>query len=237
MSAPSELRVGGLARLSSVDWPGELAATIFAQGCPWDCLYCHNPHLLPATPDAEQSAELVPWRAVIAFLESRIGLLDGVVFSGGEPLAQAALPSAIAQVRELGFRVALHTNGVVPARLEEVLPSLDWVGFDAKAPFASYERVTGVTGSGDRALESLRLLLASGVLCEVRTTVHPDLLGEEELLQLADELAEEGARRWVLQPFRAEGARAQAAPTRGTPLTSELLAALAEKFGEIEVRG
>jgi len=234
---PSGLRVGGLARLSSVDWPGELAATVFAQGCPWDCSYCHNSHLLSTMPPAEQAAEVIPWGAVIAFLESRVRLLDGVVFSGGEPLAQPALPAAIADVRGLGFRVALHTGGVVPSRFAEVLPSLDWVGFDAKAPFRSYERVTRVAGSGERARESLRLLVDSGVAHEVRTTVHPDLLGEGDLLELADELAEARVQRWVLQVFRAQGARAEAATSSPSPVTRELLDRLAERLSAVELRG
>jgi pyruvate formate lyase activating enzyme len=233
----SEIRVGGLARLSSVDWPGELAATIFTQGCPWDCPYCHNPHLLSATPLAEPAAELIPWRAVVAFLDSRVGLLDGVVFSGGEPLAQPALVAAIAEVREMGFRVALHTSGVAPARLAEVLPHLDWVGFDAKAPFAEYERITRMPGSGVSARESLLLLVASGVAYEVRTTVHPDLLGEEELLRLAEELRALGVSRWVLQPYRPDGARPGLAPVPGEPV---LGAALEERlsggFGSFAVR-
>jgi pyruvate formate lyase activating enzyme len=237
VSAPSELRVGGLAPLSSVDWPGELAATIFTQGCSWDCGYCHNPHLLSALPPAEQTGDLVPWRAVTAFLESRVGLLDGVVFSGGEPLMQPALEAAVAEVRALGFRTALHTSGVLPSRFAEVLPLLDWVGFDAKAPFAEYERVTRVARSGETARESLRLLVASGTAHEVRTTVHPDLLGEEELARLAEELGELGVTRWMLQPFRSEGARPEAAASRPSPLTPEVLGRLADRFPGVEVRG
>src|SRR5690606_38132990 len=107
----AELRVGGLERLSMCDWPGELAATIFCQGCPWDCPYCHNPHLLPVTGRHE-----IAWREVVDFLKSRRGLLDGVVFSGGEPTLQSALPQAIAEVRDLGFRIGLHTAGPYPGR-------------------------------------------------------------------------------------------------------------------------
>lgn len=237
----SELCVGGLVRLSSVDWPDQLAAVIFAQGCPWDCVYCHNSHLIPMEPeDAERdgtaSAGRVSWRAVIEFLESRIGLLDGVVFSGGEPLAQAALLPAIEEVRAMGFRVALHTNGAIPSRFAEVLRVLDWIGFDLKAPPASYERVTRATGSGKRVRESLTLLVESGVACEVRTTVHPDLLGEEELVELAEELRGLGVERWVLQPFRAEGARPEARTSRSTPLTPELLARLGGYVPAVEVR-
>jgi pyruvate formate lyase activating enzyme len=204
----SQLRVGGLAPLSTVDWPGELAAVVFAQGCPWNCLYCHNPHLLTA---GEGS---VPWDEVMAFLGTRVNLLDGVVFSGGEPTVQAALTDAIADVRKLGFRVGLHTGGPNPARLAEILPLVDWVGFDVKAPFAEYERITRVPGSGDRALESLRALVASGVAYEVRTTVHPDLLGGEDLERLSVELAEEGVARWAVQAYRPDGAREGLADAR-----------------------
>jgi pyruvate formate lyase activating enzyme len=196
----TSLRVGGLAPLSSVDWPGELAATVFLQGCPWRCPYCHNPHLLGASGGDE-----LGWGSVVDFLRTRVGLLDGVVFTGGEPTVQAGLADGVREVRELGFRVALHTGGPVPTRVREVLPLLDWVGFDLKAPFADYERVTHVPGSGEAARESLAAVLASGVVYEARTTVHPALLNDDALVRMADELAEMGVERWVLQPFRAQG--------------------------------
>ena len=142
----TDLRVGGLARWSSCDWPGQLVATVFLQGCPWRCRYCHNPHLLPVHGDGE-----IAWPQVLAFLETRRDLLDGVVFSGGEPLIQAALPEAMGAVRALGFGVGLHTSGAAPERLKAVLPLVDWVGFDVKAPFADYARITGVAGSGEAA--------------------------------------------------------------------------------------
>lgn len=233
--AGAAFRVGGLARLSSVDWPGELVATVFSAGCPWDCAYCHNPHLLSRAEPGQGEREM-SWREVVAFLESRVGLLDGVVFSGGEPLVQQALPSVIAEVRELGFRVALHTNGVAPGRLAEVLPLLDWVGFDAKAPRASYERVTRVAGSAALAWESLALLAGSGVDFEVRTTVHPDLLGDDELLQLAEELRDLSVARWVLQPCRMDGVRPGLLAPARPDLSERLLSRLAEGFSAFEVR-
>jgi pyruvate formate lyase activating enzyme len=234
---PTALRVGGLSRLSSVDWPGQLAATVFTQGCPWDCGYCHNPHLLSAESLADGPAPIA-WQAVAAFLKSRGGLLDGVVFSGGEPLAQRALPAVIAEVRALGFPVALHTGGAVPARFAEVLPTLAWVGFDVKASRADYERITRVSGSGERAFQSLRVLIASGIDYEVRTTVHPDLLGKEELLRLAEELRECGVRTWVLQRFRAEGTREdRLAPSIPAEIPPSLAERLAEGFSAFAIRG
>jgi pyruvate formate lyase activating enzyme len=198
----TELRVGGLVRLSTCDWPGELVATIFCQGCAWDCAYCHNPTLRP-----EQAEAPISWPAVLAFLESRRGLLDGVVFSGGEPTLQPALLDAIQAVRSLGFRLGLHTAGMAPERFKALLPWLDWVGFDVKAPFSGYFRITGVDKSGIKAIASLRLLLASGIPYEVRTTVHPALLSLTDMLELRDQLLSLGVTHYAVQRFRSAGTR------------------------------
>lgn len=195
-----DLRIGGLARLSLCDWPGELVATVFLRGCPWRCPYCHNPGLLGARDPSDPA-----WEDVFGFLQSRRGLLDGVVFSGGEPTTQGGLGAAIEAARGLGFRVGLHTGGAFPDRLEALLPRLDWVGFDVKAPFDAYAAITGVADSGARARASLDLLLASGVEYEVRTTLHPALIDDAALDALATELAALGVASYVLQPFRAEG--------------------------------
>ncbi len=189
------LRVGGLTRLTTIDFPGRLAAVVFCQGCPWRCGYCHNPELL----DASQPGTLA-WADVLGFLHQRRGLLDGVVFSGGEPLAQSALPAALQQVRDMGFATALHTGGMYPERLAAALPLLDWVGLDVKAPWAQIPAITGVPGSGAKVRESLALLLESGVAHEVRSTWHPGLYPLADLQALGQELAALGLRDWVLQP-------------------------------------
>lgn len=200
MNSSASIRVGGLTPLSATDWPGMLAAVVFCQGCPWRCGYCHNAHLIPARGDAE-----IPWDDVLAFLRRRQGLLDGVVFSGGEPTLQAGLLDAMREVRALGFKIGLHTGGAYPRRLAEVLPLLDWVGLDAKAPFTDYARITGVAGSGAAAQASLEAVLASGVAHEIRTTVHPALLADVEVMDIASDLSARGAKRYVIQAFRAQG--------------------------------
>ena len=156
------LRVGGLTRLSASDYPGKLAAVVFCQGCAWRCGYCHNPELQPA-----RGAHEIPWREVVAFLGRRRGLLDAVVFSGGEPTQQRGLAAAMREVKAMGFLVGLHTAGIVPRRLAEVLPLVDWVAMDAKAAFARHERVTRAAGSGARARLSAGLIRASGVAFEL----------------------------------------------------------------------
>jgi len=194
------LRIGGLTPLSLSDWPGQLAAVVFCQGCPWRCGYCHNPHLIP--PRAVTSLE---WDDVLAFLGRRRGLLDAVVFSGGEPTLQTGITRALRQVKALGFKLGLHTAGAYPRRLAELLPELDWVAMDIKAPFADYAATTGVADSGEPALESVRLIIASGIAYEFRTTVHPDLLPAAELPALARSLAQIGVRNYALQEFRSLG--------------------------------
>jgi pyruvate formate lyase activating enzyme len=141
---------------------------------------------------------------VLSFLESRRGLLDGVVFSGGEPVLQARLPRAMQTVRDIGFRIGLHTGGAYPERLAAVLPWVDWVGFDVKASFDEYARITGVPDSGAKAKASLLRLLASGVAYEVRTTVHPALLDKDALSRLHADLGAYGIVP-KLQTFRPTG--------------------------------
>jgi len=192
---PGGLRIGGLARLSTCDWPGQLVATIFCQGCPWRCAYCHNPHLLPA-----DSPDLIAWDAVTAFLGRRRGLLDAVVFSGGEPTVQSGLAGAIDAVRALGFRVGLHSAGPYPERLAALLPRLDWIGFDVKAPFDDYDRLTGVPGSGARARASLEVVLASGIPRDLRLTDDPRWIDRAAFDRLSDDLAALGAEPPRRQP-------------------------------------
>ncbi|MFZ2825753.1 anaerobic ribonucleoside-triphosphate reductase activating protein [Hydrogenophaga sp.] len=218
------LRIGGLTRLTGVDFPGRLAAVVFLQGCPWRCGYCHNPALLDAAvPGA------LAWSAVRAFLQQRRGLLDGVVFSGGEPTLQAALVPALAEVRALGFATGLHTGGMYPERLAQALPQLDWVGLDVKAPAQCYDAVTGTPGSGARAAQSLRLLLDSGVALECRTTWHAGLFGRDGLFRLADALAALSVPRWVLQACSGQG-RPQ------DSLSASDLADLGARFPRFECR-
>jgi pyruvate formate lyase activating enzyme len=172
---------------------------VFCQGCPWRCRYCQNGHLL-----ARDAATAVVWEDVLRLLQRRRGLLDAVVFSGGEPTLQAGLPAAMAQVRGLGFKVGLHTAGCYPERLAAVLPLVDWVGLDIKAPPEDYPALTGVPGSGERAWESLTRIVASDVAHEVRVTVHDDLLPTPKLQRLIALLTQRGAAEVALQRCRTQ---------------------------------
>ena len=143
------LRIAGITPFSTVDWPGKLACVAFCAGCPWRCPYCQNHALWHADSASTDENELY------ALLEQRHGLLDGVVLSGGEPLAQPGVLEVAMRVRELGFMVGLHTCGAFPGRLHELLPYLDWVGLDVKAPWDSYDAIARPAG-GVRPAEVIR---------------------------------------------------------------------------------
>lgn len=226
------LEVGGLVPLSTTDFPDRLSAVVFLHGCPWRCAYCHNPQLQPRPARGE-----LPWQSVLEFLDRRKGLLDAVVFSGGEPTLQASLARSIADVRRRGFAAGMHTAGIYPRRLASVLPSLDWVGLDIKARFEDYPRVTGRRTSAAAARESLDLLLASGKRHEVRTTWHPALLTADQLLRMAEGLARKGVRDFALQVFNPDGCNDAAlrAQPRAHP-GGELLASLSGLFERFTLR-
>jgi pyruvate formate lyase activating enzyme len=227
------LRVGGIVPFTATDFPDALAAIVFCQGCPWRCGYCHNPHLVPARGNDEHD-----FGGFLDWLAQRRGLLDAVVFSGGEPTAQAALAEAVSAVRALGFAVGVHTGGAYPRRLAAVLDDVDWVGIDIKAPVAEYANITGVAGSGRAALASLDLVMAAGVAHEVRTTVHPALTPPAAMEALARELAARGVERWILQHFRPTGcanAEVVSAALGAPTLDDVLLARLARHVADIEV--
>ncbi len=198
-----DLVIAGLTRMSSCDWPGRLVATVFLQGCPWRCTYCHNHAILdPRAPGQ------VHWREVRELLDRRGGLLDGVVFSGGEPTRQTALVDAMREVRDRGFGVGLHTGGAYPRKLEALLPLVDWIGFDVKAPRHLYRAITRVGGEttvADQAFASLRMVLDSGVDVQVRTTVDPTVLSDDDVRALTATLHDLGVEDHVLQEVRPDG--------------------------------
>jgi len=196
------LQIAGLARLSSCDWPGHLVATVFLQGCPLACGYCHNPGILDPT-----APGVFAWREVLELLARRRGLLDGVVFSGGEPTRQRALADAMRQVREFGFGVGLHTAGPYPRTFAEVLPLCDWIGLDIKSPEDLYGRVTGVATAGAKAFACLRMALQAGVPLQVRTTVDHTTMSDDDIARVSETLRELGVVEHVLQEVRLEGVR------------------------------
>ncbi|MEO5342949.1 MAG: anaerobic ribonucleoside-triphosphate reductase activating protein [Gammaproteobacteria bacterium SHHR-1] len=188
------LHIGGLQAFSSIDYPGELAAVVFLQGCPWRCGYCHNPEL-----QSRQADAYMDWPGLEAFLGQRRGLLDAIVFSGGEPTLQPGLTPALQAIQAMGFKTGLHSAGCYPERLAAALPYLDWVGLDIKALPQDYPDLTATPQSGAAAWTSLELLLASQTGHEVRITLDASLFQHNRLPRLIDSLQRAGVKNLALQ--------------------------------------
>ncbi|MDI6813294.1 MAG: anaerobic ribonucleoside-triphosphate reductase activating protein [Desulfitobacteriaceae bacterium] len=109
--------IGGFTKLSTIDWPGKLAAVIFTRGCNFRCPWCHNKSLVWP----ELYGPEIPGPEVLAYLEKRKSYLDGVVVTGGEPTIQKDLPAFLKKIKNIGLKVKLDTNGSNPNMLEYLL--------------------------------------------------------------------------------------------------------------------
>lgn len=219
------IRIGGMVPMTTIDYPDHLSCVLFCQGCAWRCHYCHNPELIAPTGSSE-----LPWAQVIEFLHKRQGLLQAVVFSGGEATLQPSLAAAMQQVKELGFKVGLHTAGIKPTALAKVLPLCDWVGFDIKAPRGHGDGITQIIGSDSANWDSLQLLLDSGLPYECRTTVHWSLLSPQQLLSLAQQLQQLGVNNYSLQLARTDNCLSQLTPQPAPANLSEVLEQISGYF-------
>lgn len=156
------------------------------------------------------------WEDVYTLLKRRRGLLDAVVFSGGEPCSDGALPAMIDAVRALDFKVGLHTAGIYPRQLQGLLDRLDWVGLDIKTLPDGYAALTGRRYSAVPVWTSLELLLAWGGEFECRTTWSPAWMTETELIDLAQELATRGVQNYAVQGYREAAAAVLDVPSAAT---------------------
>lgn len=223
-----KLLVGGIVSLTTVDYPGHLAAVIFMQGCTWRCKYCHNQHLQSILP-----RESLPWEDILNLLSSRKGLLEAVVFSGGEPLLQDALADAIVDVKKMGFKVGLHTAGAFPDKLARIISLIDWVGFDVKHSFKDYDKIVSVPNQGELARKSLEILIASNVDFEVRMTLH-ESIDTSSIVEVLKEISAMGVKQVVLQKCRDKNEKVVEHPIFSDKL---LLEDLSKCFDSLSVRG
>ena len=190
------VQIGGLVSFTTIDYPGKLAAVLFLVGCPLRCAYCSNPHLL--TPhDGEYDPE-----RVLDWLQSRVGKLEAVVFSGGEALMQGdATIEYMRRVREIGFKIGLHTNGFYPDTLRRAADLIDWIGLDFKAMREKYPDLTGQHIAYDNMIKSLDVWLATGKDFEVRITCDPRFIDKSDLIKIAEILNERGVSNIAIQKY------------------------------------
>ena len=177
------MTIAGIVKSSLVDYPGLISCVLFTPACNFDCFYCHNRHLIDGTHESLEQ------NAIMDFLKKRAGKLDGVVITGGEPTLQPDLLPFIRELRGLGYKIKLDTNGSAPQIIEKTLDAglCDYYAVDWKAPASRYRELCRGTADAETVLRTIRLLLSRGAAFEVRTTVIPQL-DEEDLLTMAREL-------------------------------------------------
>ena len=228
------MRIGGLQKVTLLDYPGKVACTVFLPGCNLRCPFCHNPAL--ALPDRATGG--LSTEELLAFLETRRGKLDGVCVTGGEPTLYEDLPALLRQIRALGFAVKLDTNGTNPDMLEALAQEglLDYAAMDIKNSPDRYAETCGGVDLLGPVKQSAALLMAGAVDYEFRTTLVRELHRPEDLDAIAAWLA--GAPRYYLQNFVDSGNLIG----RGYHgFTAEQLQGFAERvrpfFGAVELRG
>jgi pyruvate formate lyase activating enzyme len=232
------MHIKGWIKTSLVDYPEHIAASLFCGGCNFRCPNCHNSSIVLHLNDRPDLCEQKIW----AFLESRVGLLDGLVLSGGEPTLQPDLLPFATRLRELGYRVKLDTNGYCPEVVQEMIDraAVDYVAMDVKAPLlrAEYARAAGVQIDVHRIRRTIDLLLAGRVAYEFRTTVVPGLLAETDIIKIARAIR--GAQWYYLQQFVARDTL-DPEMLKLTPYPGDRLHAMADLarqwIDRVEVRG
>jgi pyruvate formate lyase activating enzyme len=191
------MKIGGLQKVSLIDYPGLISAIIFLQGCNFKCSYCHNPELV----DSKLFQPCIKEKEVLDFLNTRRGKLDAVVITGGEPTIHDGIALFIKQIKKMGFAVKLDTNGSQPQVIKNLLDEklLDFIAMDIKAPLEKYKDIVKTQVNPDSIKESIRLILKAKIPYEFRTTVVASQLEEKDILQIGKMIA--GAKHYVLQKF------------------------------------
>lgn len=194
------MRLLGLQRLTLLDYPGKIACTVFTGGCNMRCPFCHNASL------ARGEGREIGEEEFFAFLESRVGRLDGVCISGGEPTLQADLADFAVKIKSLGFLIKLDTNGTRPEVISALIADglVDYIAMDIKNSLAKYAVTAGVAEQNfDRIAESIKIISESGVDHEFRTTVTAELHTAEDIDAICAILHRDS--KYFLQSYRDEG--------------------------------
>jgi len=191
--------LGGLQKLTLIDFPGKIAATVFTIGCNFSCPFCHNPELVD--PEKILAQPKVEEKYFFDFLKGRQGMLEAVCVTGGEPTLNRDLPEFLAKIKELGFLVKLDTNGTNPALVEKLIAKnlIDYLAMDIKAPLEKYKKIVGPRVSLENIQRSVELTRSLAEY-EFRTTVLPALHSRKDLLSIGRWL--QGSKRYFLQQFR-----------------------------------
>ncbi len=227
------MRIAGYEPLTLIDYPGSVASIVFTQGCPFRCVYCHNPELIPIQGETD-----IPELDILARIQKDSAMIDGVVVTGGEPTLHPDLPEFLKKIHELGVKVKLDTNGVNPRMIERCLREglVDFFAMDLKHRFSSYTAIIG--SAPDIAIENcektFRLIQESGVDHEFRTTVYPEIHEIADIMAIA-ELLNPG-EAYAIQPIRHQKTLVKNLAKEKTMDFDVLVKDLKERFPELNIQ-
>ena len=233
----SQMRIGGLQKLTLLDYPNHVSCTVFTAGCNMKCPFCHNRDLV----FIPENFEFYNPESIFEYLRKRQGTLDAVAITGGEPLLQPGLRDFIMEVRKLGFKVKLDTNGYYPDKLKKLVEEglIDYVAMDVKAPLPKYPVTVGLPESGfhtEQIQESIMYLLSGAVDYEFRTTVVREFHTKEDLVAIAKMI--KGCKHYYLQQFVDSGrCIEQGFSAYNREEMYELKEEVAKYIPEVELRG
>ena len=189
--------IGGFQKFSLIDYTDHICAIVFTVGCGFDCPYCHNPELR----GLDKGAKLIPEKEVLDFLKERVGKLEAVTITGGEPTLQPDLLDFIAKIKAMGYLVKLDSNGSNPHILKEVIDKklADYIAMDVKAPLEKYQEVVRKKFDVEKIKESIGIIMRSDIDYEFRTTIVKSQLSKDDIFKIVDLI--KGAKAYYLQKF------------------------------------
>ncbi len=208
------MEIGGLQKITLIDYPGKIACTVFLIGCPFRCPFCHNRELV--LPELIKKQPRISQEEFFNFLKEKKGLLDGVCITGGEPIANSDLPDFCQKTKEMGFLVKLDTNGYDPGAMKNLIDEklIDYVALDVKAPKEKYGKLIGIENRVFTKMiiknieRSVEILKEGKIDFEFRTTVVPTLLEKSDILEIGKWLSSlspgQKLPKYYLQNFRPE---------------------------------
>ncbi len=197
------MKIKGLQKVTLIDYPGKIAATIFLYGCNFRCGFCHNPELVLHPNEVEFNPE-----NILNFLAQRKKYLEGVCFTGGEPLMTLE-PLFLKQIKKLGYDIKIDTNGSYPQKLKDLIKQglIDFISMDIKASPEKYPRLAGAEVNLEKIEQSLKLIVNSGLDYEFRTTILEDVHTKKEMVSMAEWLYSlvGQTKKFCLQGFKNQG--------------------------------
>lgn len=193
------MQINGFNKITLLDYPTHLAATIFTSGCDFRCPFCHNSSLV-LTP---ASQPIILESDLLAILDKRRNILEGVCITGGEPTLQKDLPIFIRKVKDLGLKIKLDTNGNHPDVLKQLLNEnlLNYIAMDIKNSKEQYHLSVGLDTFDIKQIDtSIDLIMSCGIDYEFRTTIVKEHHTAKDLISIGQWI--KGAKAYYLQSFK-----------------------------------